>query len=47
VQVAEHCEGSGAVVDNGYLVSAEGRVLVSRQWAGPSLGYMVFQSLRD
>lgn len=47
VQVAEHCEGSGAVVDNGYLVSTKGRVLVSRQWAGPSLGYVMFQSLRD
>jgi hypothetical protein len=46
-QVAEHCEGSGAVVDNGYLVAADGRVLVSRQWVGPGLGYLVLQSLRD
>ncbi|MDD8023201.1 MAG: YjbF family lipoprotein [Paracoccaceae bacterium] len=46
-QVSEHCEGSGAVIDNGYLVAADGRVLVSRQWVGPGLGYLVLQSLRD
>lgn len=45
-QVAEHCEGSGAVIDNVYIVSPEGRIVMSRQWLGPALGYVTLQVLR-
>lgn len=45
-QVAEHCEGSGAVIDNVYIVSPEGRIVMSRQWLGPELGYVTIQVLR-
>lgn len=46
-QVAEHCEGSGAKIDNLYLVAEGGRILASQQWAGPGLGTLILQVLRD
>lgn len=46
-QVAEHCEGSGAKIDNSYLVAEGGRVVASKQWVGPGIGSLVLQSLRD
>lgn len=46
-QVAEHCEGSGAKVDNLYLVAEGGRILASQQWAGPGIGTLILQVLRD
>ena len=46
LQVAEHCEGNGAVIDNSYLVGANGAILGSRQWVGPALGYVQIQQLR-
>ena len=46
-QVSEHCEGSGAKIDNSYLVAEGGRVVASKQWVGPGIGSLVLQSLRD
>lgn len=46
-QVAEHCEGSGAKVDNSYLVAEGGRIVASQQWVGPGIGTLILQSLRD
>lgn len=46
-QVTEHCEGSGAKIDNLYLVAEGGRILASQQWAGPGLGTLILQVLRD
>ncbi len=45
-QVAEHCEGSGAKIDNSYLV-ANGTILASRQYVGPAMGYVSIQQLRN
>lgn len=45
-QVAEHCTGGGVSVDNVYLVSADGRILMSRQWVGPEIGNVSLQTLR-
>lgn len=41
----ETCEGGGAKFQNNYLVSG-GNVSVSRQWAGPGLGYITITQLR-
>ncbi len=41
----ESCEGFGAKIQNNYIVSG-GRATVSRQWAGPKLGYLTIQTLR-
>ena len=45
-QVVESCEGSGAEVQNSYLVTASGQIPVSRQWIGPRLGYVTIQTIR-
>lgn len=45
-QIAEHCEGSGAKIDNSYVVDAGGTILSSRQWISPELGYVTIQTLR-
>ncbi|HEY0276014.1 MAG TPA: YjbF family lipoprotein [Paenirhodobacter sp.] len=45
-QVVEHCEGSGATIDNSYIVGANGAVLASRQWISPELGYVTIQTVR-
>lgn len=45
-QVVESCEGSGAEVQNSYLVTASGHIPVSRQWIGPRLGYVTIQTIR-
>ncbi|RWR10737.1 YjbF family lipoprotein [Paenirhodobacter populi] len=45
-QVIEHCEGSGAVIDNSYIVGADGAIIASRQWISPQLGYVTIQTIR-
>ncbi len=45
-QVVEHCTGSGAVIDNSYIVGADGNILASRQWISPELGYVTIQTVR-
>ena len=44
VQV-ESCEGHGARFQNSYIAQG-GQIMVSRQWVGPSLGYITVQTLR-
>ncbi|WP_207103040.1 YjbF family lipoprotein [Paracoccus shandongensis] len=41
----ENCEGHGATFQNSYMVQG-GQIAVSRQWIGPSLGYVTIQVLR-
>lgn len=42
----ERCEGAGGLVINDYWVDAgSGRVWKSRQWAGPTLGYVRIRQL--
>lgn len=43
--MVETCQGNGATFQNNYLVSG-GAIGVSRQWAGPGLGYITIQTLR-
>lgn len=43
--VIESCEGHGAQFQNNYI-SQGGNITVSRQWAGPGLGYLTIQTLR-
>ncbi|MBW6506594.1 MAG: YjbF family lipoprotein [Rhodobacteraceae bacterium] len=45
-QMVEVCSFQGQAVGSGYLVSAAGAVLASRQWIGPELGYVTLQVLR-
>jgi len=44
--VIETCRVGGATVQNRYLVAGDGSIPVSRQWAGPKLGYITIQTLR-
>lgn len=41
----ENCEGHGTSFQNSYMVQG-GQIAVSRQWIGPSLGYVTIQTLR-
>ncbi len=42
----ERCEGAGGVVVNDYWVdSRSGRIWQSRQWAGPTIGYLRIRQL--
>lgn len=41
----ESCSGHGISFQNNYMVQ-NGRFTVSRQWAGPGLGYLTIQTLR-
>ncbi|AUH33860.1 YjbF family lipoprotein [Paracoccus tegillarcae] len=41
----ESCEGHGASFQNNYMVQG-GQIPVSRQWAGPGLGYITIQTVR-
>lgn len=43
--MVESCERDGIAFQNNYLVSG-GAISVSRQWAGPRLGYITIQTLR-
>ncbi|MFC0200678.1 YjbF family lipoprotein [Paracoccus rhizosphaerae] len=43
--IIETCEGHGATFQNNFLVQ-NGQIPVSRQWAGPGLGYVTIQTLR-
>ncbi|MEE2862157.1 MAG: YjbF family lipoprotein [Pseudomonadota bacterium] len=43
--IIETCEGHGATFRNNFLVQ-NGQIPVSRQWAGPGLGYVTIQTLR-
>jgi hypothetical protein len=45
-QVLERCSGGGASADNVYLVSSDGRILLSRQWIGPEIGNVNLQTIR-
>ncbi|MDO5630934.1 MAG: YjbF family lipoprotein [Paracoccus sp. (in: a-proteobacteria)] len=41
----ETCNGHGARFQNNYIVQ-NGQIMVSRQWAGPGLGYITIETLR-
>lgn len=41
----ESCQGHSATFQNNYLVQG-GQIPVSRQWAGPGLGYITIQTIR-
>lgn len=41
----ETCKGHGTTFQNSYVVQG-GQITVSRQWIGPSLGYVTIQTLR-
>lgn len=43
--MTEDCTGHGARFQNSYMVSGGG-IGVSRQWAGPGMGYITIQTLR-
>lgn len=43
--IVESCEGHGARFQNNYMPQG-GQIPVSRQWAGPKLGYVTIQTLR-
>lgn len=43
--LAENCSGHGITFQNTYITQG-GRIIASRQWGGPKLGYMSIQSLR-
>lgn len=43
--VSETCAPAGA--ENSYMVGADGRILASRQWIGPRMGYLNITQLRD
>ncbi|MFT3687578.1 YjbF family lipoprotein [Paenirhodobacter sp.] len=45
-QVVERCTGSGLTITNTFIVSAEGRVVSSRQWVTPQVGYITIQTVR-
>lgn len=45
-QVVERCSGSGLVIANTYVVSAQGQVVASRQWVMPQIGYITVQTVR-
>ena len=47
LQVAAHCAADSASFDASFIVSDTGRVIASRQWIGPQLGYLTIQGLRD
>jgi len=44
--VGVHCEGSGAVVDDSFIVAQDGAIIASRQWVGPEIGYIAVQTVR-
>lgn len=41
----EDCQGHGASFQNSYMVQG-GQIAVSRQWVGPTIGYVTIQTLR-
>lgn len=41
----ENCEGHGTSFQNSYMVQG-GQIAVSRQWIGPTIGYVTIQTLR-
>jgi hypothetical protein len=43
--MVENCEGLGISFQNSFMVQG-GQIPVSRQWAGPRLGYITIQTLR-
>ncbi len=43
--IVESCEGHGARFQNNFMPQG-GHLPVSRQWAGPRLGYITIQTLR-
>ena len=43
--MVENCEGLGVSFQNSFMVQG-GQIPVSRQWAGPRLGYITLQTLR-
>lgn len=44
--MVEQCQGHGLRIDNGYFVTADGQIPVSRQWIGPDLGHVTIQVIR-
>ena len=46
-QMVAHCEGQGYSLDNTFIVANSGQIVASRQWVGPTVGYMTIQLLRD
>lgn len=45
-QVTETCTTSAREITNVYLVDGRGRSIGSKQWMGPSIGYILTQTLR-
>lgn len=45
-EVTETCAGDGPDFTNTYQVGAEGRILASRQWHSPPVGYLSIRTLR-
>ncbi|RNF35365.1 YjbF family lipoprotein [Paracoccus methylarcula] len=43
--IVENCRGHGVSFQNSFMVQG-GQIPVSRQWIGPSLGYVTIQTLR-
>lgn len=43
--IVENCQGHGATFQNSYMPQG-GQIPVSRQWAGPKMGYLTVQTLR-
>lgn len=46
-QVTETCTGDALKVTNIYLIDGKGRAVSSKQWAGPYIGYVLMQTLRQ
>ena len=44
--VTEACSSEGVEISNSYVVDGQGRILWSRQWHGPTNGYLVVQPIR-
>lgn len=43
--VSETCTGPNRIIENTYWVSSAGRVFASRQWVGPEVGYLHFETI--
>lgn len=44
--VVEACHNGALRIENNYLVTSGGEIPLSRQWAGPGLGYITLQTIR-
>lgn len=46
-KVSETCETGPLAVENVYWVDQGGKIILSRQWVGPNMGYVSIQFARD